>query len=234
MVMNIWGDSGMINVRLLRLGLLAAIVATALSSAQTGQSPIKIESPANGSVVNPGQTVKIRVVSTTNAPVSFVGIVGEDPLGMSELVKSVPAEFLITIPSEINACRRYMVTAVGRTPGSAELLESRIDLDVERSDTPVSIVSFQFPSLTLVADPKERPFYLIILATFADQSKVEVTESSYVTYQSTNEAVATVKGFAGVTAVAPGTATIKVTYKNPNGGSAQVSVPVIVERPSEN
>jgi hypothetical protein len=127
-----------------------------------------------------------------------------------------------------------MVTAIGRTPGGAELLESTIDLDIERPDTPVSIVSFQFPSVTLVADPKAQPFHLIILATFADRSNVEVTESSYVTYQSTNEAVATVEGFGGVTAVAPGTASIKVTYKNPNGGSMQVSVPVIVESPSKN
>jgi hypothetical protein len=224
----------MINVRFPRLGLLAAVVATALSLAQTDQSPLKIESPADGSVVNPGQTVKIRVVSATSAAISFVGVVGENPLGVSELVKSVPAEFSITIPLKIDACRRYMVTAMGRTPGGAELLESKIDLDVERPDTPVSIVSFQFPSLTLVADPKAQPFHLIILATFADQSNVEVTESSYVTYQSTNKAVATVEGFGGVTAVAPGIASIKVTYKNPNGGSVQVSVPVIVEPPSKN
>lgn len=224
----------MINVRLLRLCFLSVVVAPALSFAQTGQSLLKIESPANGSVVNPGQTVKIRVVSATSAAISFVGVVGEDPLGMSELAKSVPAEFSITIPSKIDACRRYMVTAIGRTPGGAELLESTIDLDIERPDTPVSIVSFQFPSVTLVADPKAQPFHLIILATFADRSNVEVTESSYVTYQSTNEAVATVEGFGGVTAVAPGTASIKVTYKNPNGGSMQVSVPVIVESPSKN
>ncbi|HEY2170022.1 MAG TPA: Ig-like domain-containing protein [Candidatus Angelobacter sp.] len=224
----------MICVRLPQLGLFAAVVATALSFAQTNQSTLKIESPANGSVVNPGQTVKIRVVSAAGAAISFVGVVGEDPLGMSELVKSVPAEFSITIPSKINACRRYMVTAIGRTPGGAELLESMIDLDVERPDTPVSIVSFQFPSLTLVADPKAQPFHLIILATFADRSNVEVTESSYVTYQSTNDAVATVERFGGVTAVAPGITSIKVTYKNPNGGSVQVSVPVIVEPPTKN
>jgi hypothetical protein len=182
--------------------------------------------------VNPGQTVNIRVVSPANAAISFVGIIGEAPLGMSELAKSVPAQFSITIPSNINACRRYMLTAIGRTAAGVELQESTIDIDIERPDTPVSIISFQFPSRTLEAKPTEQPFPLIILATFSDRSSIEVTESSYVTYQSNNTAVATVDGRGGLTAVAPGEASIKVTYKNPKGGSVQVSVPVTVEPPS--
>jgi hypothetical protein len=191
-----------------------------------GESLLQITAPADGTVVNPGQTVTVRVTSPSGAAFENVAVLGQDPLGISTTAKSVPAQFSITIPSNISACRKYSVTAVGVPPAGESVFSDSIALDVERPDTPVSISSFQFPSLTLEAN--DPPFHLIILATFSDGSQIEVTESSYVTYQSSNTAVATVDPYAGTKAVGPGTASIEVAYKNPNGGSMKLSVPVTV------
>lgn len=198
------------------------------------QSPLQIDAPADGEIFNPGETINVRVTSTTNRTWQFVGILAAiSDVPPTEGVHSLPAEFSITIPSNINACRRYGLTAMGRT-SSGELVESDIEIDVERPDTPVSISSFQFPSLTLEAKPEPRPFNLIILAAFSDKNSIEVTESSYVSYESNNTSVATVEGYGGVKAVARGNASIIVTYKNPKGGSVRISVPVTVVPPTQN
>jgi hypothetical protein len=219
---------------LLQLGTLATVLAaSALSLTQQNKSTLQIDSPPDGTVVNPGQTVSVRVTSPSGAVFTNVVILGEDPLGWSEVARSVPAQFSVRIPSKIPDCRKYGLKAMGND-AAGELVEAWIDIDVERPDTPISISSFQFPRLTLEARPKGRAFNLIILATFSDGSNIAVTESSYVTYQSSNTAVAAADGLGGITAVAPGTASIKVTYKNPQGGSVQVSVPVTVVSPDEN
>lgn len=72
------------------------------------------------------------------------------------------------------------------------------------------------------------------MATFSDKSLYEVTESSFVTYQSSNNAVATVEGYGGIKAVGPGVASIRVVYRNPNGDSVTLSVPVTVSSSPEN
>lgn len=149
---------------------------------------------------------------------------------LTNMAHSVPATFSITIPSDVFACRRYTVGAMGVTTAEESVQSDLINLDVERPDTPISISSFQFPSLTLqTGDP---PFPLKILATFPDRNLAEVTESSYVTYQSSNPAVAAVERYGGIyggiKAVGPGTASIDVTYRSPNGNAVRTSVPVTV------
>jgi hypothetical protein len=207
----------------------------------SGESLLQITAPADGTVVSPGETIKVRVTSPKERTWQALGIIAAiRDIAPTEAVHSLPAEFSIAIPSNISACREYGLTAFGRT-SAGEIEESAINVDIERPDTPVSISSFQFPSLTLEINPEnnngaasnpmiDRPFYLIILATFADGSNVDVTESSYVTYESSKTTVVTVEGHGGIKAVALGTASIIVSYKNPKGGSVQVSVPVTVLR----
>jgi len=201
--------------RFARLGLLLAALCGALASAKERKPSLQIDSPADGTVVNPGQTITVSVSSPSGVSFKAVAVLAENPLGITELANSVPTRFSIAIPSNIS-CRRYMLTAHGVTTTGQSVDSKSLGLDVERPDTPVSIESSQFPSLTLEA--KDPPFHLIILATFSDRSEIDVTESSYLTYQSSNTDVATVEGYAGIKAVGPGTASITVTYKKPNRG----------------
>lgn len=71
----------------------------------------------------------------------------------------------------------------------------------------------------------------MLFASFADGTSFGVTSSSYVTYSSTNTAVATVDSTGLVIAVAPGSGTITVTYALGSNNN-QISVPVIVPNPS--
>lgn len=220
------------KLNLIRFTVLAIIfTASATGLPSQSQHSLQIEYPVDGMVFNPGQTIRVRVTSPSDGTWSFLGVIGQKPLPTSEVAHSVPAEFSIKVPSKVDECRRYPLTAMGRTV-AGDLVESDpVNIDIERSDTLVSLSSFQAPSLTL--EPKESQFHLIILATFSDGSDSVVTESSYITYRSGNTAVATVDHYGAITPVAPGTGSITVTYKNPNGERVQLSVPVTVRKSNE-
>jgi Big-like domain-containing protein len=214
------------NSRLVCLAILTIAYTAPTIAFSQGQPQLRIESPADGALVHPGQTIKVRVTSPSGAGFSTVTLAGEGPLPfMTEAADSLPAEFAIKIPAKIDS-RRYSLTARGRTT-AGNFVETTIQLDIERPDPPLSVFSFQFPNLRMqTTDP---PFYLIILANFSDQKEaIAVTESSYLSYRSTNPAVATVDKSGAVTAVALGAASIEVTYRAPDGSKVGVSVPVSV------
>jgi Big-like domain-containing protein len=198
---------------------------------QQEETLLHIASPADGAIASPGETIQVRVTPKQERLWQAILVVTEiNDAGLTQIARALPADFSVTIPSNIDACRKYMLTVMGKTSAGEEA-ESMIDVDIERPDMPMSISSFQFDRLTLQANPKDpldRPFSLIILATFADGKNFEVTESSYVTYESSNTAVATVDKNGGVRARAPGVAFVTVQYKNPNGERVHVSVPVTV------
>jgi hypothetical protein len=217
------------NSRVVRLGIFTTIFAASIMAlSQQDQPHLQIESPADGTLVHPGQTITIRVTSPSGVNISMVTVGGEDPLPfMTQQADSLPAEFSIIIPAQIDS-RIYSLKAMGATKAGA-LLVADVDLDIERIEAPRSISSFQFPSLRL--ETTSPPFNLIILADFPDQKYVTVTYSSYLSYRSTNPAVATVDKLGAIKAIAPGAASIQVTYKTPDGSKVQVAVPVTVSLP---
>jgi len=50
-------------------------------------------------------------------------VIGEDPVGASNVQTSAPAHFTLTIPSDIDSCEPYMLAAVGAT-SSGQYAES--------------------------------------------------------------------------------------------------------------
>jgi hypothetical protein len=70
-----------------------------------------------------------------------------------------------------------------------------------------------------------------ITGVFADGSLVGLEDSTYIAYSSDTPAVATVDWRGVVTAVAPGRATITITYATPSSGSILAKVPVAVPPP---
>jgi hypothetical protein len=193
-----------------------------------GESLLQITAPADGTVVNPGQTIKVRVTSPTDRTWSFVAVlltISDVP--PTEPTHSLPAEFSITIPSKVDI-GRYTLTAMGRTT-AGELEESdSIDIVVERPDMPVSLSELNLTHLYMEAQGSTYP--LLILAHFADGSVVDTRESGKVTFRSTDTKIVTVDGTGTAMAVATGTASIIVSYKNPNGPDVRLTIPVTVER----
>lgn len=206
--------------------LLASLVIASPCLGQQNQPALQITSPTEGSVVNPGQTITVSVASPNNTSISQVGVIGEDPIGFSTLATSVPATFSMTIPTDI-ACRTFMLTAVGATPSGQSAQSATIIIDVERPDMPTAL-STQIPGLSFEVLGEQFP--LILFAKFPDGSILEVTRSSYVTYSSSNAAIATVDANGIVTGGSAGTATVTATYTL-NGQSVTTAVPVAVPPP---
>jgi centrosomal CEP192-like protein len=201
---------------------------TPRKAGQGGQQRLQIESPPDGTVVHPGETIKVRVTSSTDRTWSSLLVVSPvSGLPSNVVTQSVPAELAVTIPSDVDKAGQYPFTAMGTTT-SGELVESAsITLDVERPDMPVSLWS-QFESLIFEAKGQSGP--MMLTATFSDGKVLEVTESPNVTYRSTDTKVVTVDEAGTATAVETGTAAIIVSYKNPNGPDLRLTIPVTVER----
>lgn len=188
--------------------------------------PLQIISPATGTIVNPGQTIAVAVSSPSNTAFSQVDVVAQDPIGPTAAASAVPATFSLTIPGDI-ACRTYMLTAFGVTSSGQSLQSATILIDVERPDLPTA-VSAQISGIALEVLGEQFP--IVLLGTFSDGSILDVTESSNVTYSSSNTTVATADANGMVTGGSAGSATITATYML-NGQSVQTTIPVTVPPP---
>jgi len=145
---------------------------------------------------------------------------------MSAVATSVPAQLTVAIPSTI-ACGLYMLTAEGTTVSGQNVESDSIVIDVERPDFPI------FLSTTLSAlllESQGQTTTLQLRATYLGGAVLDVTQSSYLTYSSSNIAVITVDTSGNVTAVAAGNASVTGTYTL--GSQAYpVSIPVTVQPP---
>lgn len=206
--------------------VLACVLAGLTCSAQQSMAQLQIASPTDGTVVNPGQSLSVTVASSGYTIFTNVGIVAQDPITSSDLANSLPAQFSVPIPTNI-ALRSYMLTAMGRSASGQSVQSDTILVDVERPDLPNSVAallsSFSFQSLG-----EQVP--IILTAKFSDGSVLDITESSYVTYASSDTTIATVNRHGMVTAVGAGSATVTATYAL-SGQQVQTTIPVKVRAP---
>jgi len=204
---------------------LATVPSTLCLSAGQGSPPLlAITSPTSGTVVSPGQTITVSVESPANTPFAIVGLLGGD-LGFLGAVRSVPAQFSVTIPADIAAARTYLLTANGRTVTGQNASATTL-IDVERPDLPASI-SAQLSQI--IFDVQGEDFPIILVATFPDGKVLDVTRSSKVTYSSSNPNVATVDAGGVVTSTGEGSGSITATY-GPNQ-NVQLTIPVRLPAP---
>ncbi len=199
------------------LGTLLAVFCP--GSALFAQPTLQIISPADGAVVSPGQAITVNVAISGN--VEQVSLIGEGPLGTDQVLSTAPYSFTIEIPPKVSP-RNYTLTAVAVSTQGQPVFSNTISLDIERSDTPLS-VGAQPSSLTLVAGGGG---FLSALATYADGTTAEVTQSKQTACASDTASVATVDSVGRVTAVSPGSAIVTITF---SGKSVQV--PVTVRQP---
>ncbi len=215
------------NPLLLILSMIAKVflLAVAIPQAALGQS-IQISSPANGTVVNPGRTLSVTVTSPSGTTFSQIALIGPNPIGFNVQQTSAPAQFSISIPADA-ACRLYNLTADGITASGQGATSVPIQIDIERPDLPVSLSTFVSD---VVMESLGEQTRLVILAAFGDGSVVDVTESTLLSYTSSNSSVVGIDARGAMTAVGPGSAAVSVTYTQ-GGKSLQLTVPVQVLNP---
>ncbi len=205
---------------------LLAVLISSTALARQGQAPLQITAPTSGAIVSPGQTLSVTVGSPAGLTFAQVDVIGEFPIGLTTSATSLPAQFSVTIPSNI-ACGPRMLTAEGTTTSGQNVESVSIMIDVERSDFPQSLTA-STSALTLESQGQQASF--VLLATYADGTILRATESSYVTFASSNGAVATVDATGIVTAVASGDAFINVAYTR-GSVTLQIPIPVSVQFP---
>ncbi len=214
-------------------GILAPVLAVALaalvgpvSAAAQGTDLLAITSPADGTVVAPGQTVVVTVTSPAGGTFTGgVGLTADDPIGPVGIAQSLPAQFSVMVPADA-ACRKYTLTAMATTE-AGESAAASIQIDVEVTDMPGRVYA-RLPELVFDADGDTSA--LTLQAGFFDGSVFDVTQSTRVAYASSDPAVATVDGAGVVSAVGPGYAEVRATYGPAEANLAAV-IPVQVPDP---
>jgi hypothetical protein len=190
------------------------------TSVAFGQPSVQITSPTEGTVASPGQTLAVTVAAS-GANFQMVSVIGQAPLGFSGVLSAPPFQFSIQIPSDTSP-RRYTLTAVGTIAPGQNVTSAPISIDVERSDAPTAVNVEPALLMLRVSDPG----FLRVVATYADDSTADVSQSTQIVYASDKPAVATVDSVGRVTAVGPGSASISIAF-----GGNSVQVPVTVRQP---
>jgi len=208
-------------------GLLLILAGARICSAGQSQPQLQISSPPNNTIAAPGQTLSFNVTSPAGLAFSSVGVSGENPFDFSDLATSVPAQFSFTVPATL-ACRRYRFTAAGTTTSAQNFESIAVFIDVERPDAPLSLESDISSIMFKNAGERHR---LQLIATFADGTSLDVSESTYISFISSNANIATVDQHGAVTAVATGTAYITAIYTI-GTNKTQLIVPVTMGTPS--
>lgn len=205
-----------------------------------GETPfVKIESPASGTVVHPGERLTVTVDAT---PFAFRGVMLLPWLDFS--FSGPPYRFLWVVPSKMPSGSRsdpnereipsgvYLLGAQGvplDLPKDANPHDhdfgDQIEIDIERSQIPERL-TWRLGDV----DGVPQKFHCIgetqrlwITGHFAVGQEVDLSRSTLTQYESSSSAVVTVTAIGLVTAVGPGSAEIKVRNEN-----TRIVVPITV------
>jgi hypothetical protein len=187
---------------LLTLWMLIAVLARASPT-------VTITSPDDGTVVEPGQTIVVRVDATPGV-FRFVQLIAQAPLRYDQALNAPPYEFQLHVPSDI-ASGVCALTAVGSIQPGVRVYSRAIHLDVERPDSPKRIQA-QGPTFTFHDLGGVLP--LIVTGAFSDGSSVNLTRSTLTKYVSDTPTVATVDSNGWLTAVGVGSAKVTIQYQD--------------------
>jgi hypothetical protein len=187
-----------------------------LFSLGVGGQTLKITSPADKYKAFPGQQITVDVsVSGDSSLLRTMGIIGELPIGASQLRYSSPYRFEVEVPGDIKPGLYSLVAVASRHVGR-EIYSDPIYLDVQTAEEPVSYA---------VIPPKvwmsEGDFVALrVVAKLPNGSNVVVTNAAATTIESRNPAIATVYKGGMVKAMSAGTTAVVV-----NGN---IEVPIVV------
>ncbi len=204
---------------LARSAVLALLLLSSTAVLLAAEPTLRITSPADGTTVQPGETVTLKVEASGVLMGVIVG--AEDPIENSQFLTAPPYEFTIRIATRIRS-RIYQFTAVGVVKPGQVVYSKSISLNVERTERPVSI-RVEPSQLSLSVGEQG---HLRVIGTYPDGSTTDITESKLTEYTSRSPSVATVISDGRVTAVGPGSTQIVI-----NG---DLEVPVTVRQARNN
>jgi hypothetical protein len=207
--------------------LTLTLATGSLATAQQVQPALQIGSPAEGSLVNPGQNVSVTVTSPAGVPFTQVFVVGENPIGFSAIANAVPAQLIVSVPVGL-APRPYLLTAWGVTAQGDLVGSQAVAFDVERPDSPTQITP---EPRTIAFESQGEQLPIRIWGTFADGSYLDLTDSSSMAYASSNTGVATVDATGIATAIGAGSASVTATYGQ-GAQSVHASIAISVPPPT--
>lgn len=204
---------------------IAAVLFSMDVSAAARVYPLVVTAPTNGTVVAPGQTITVSVTVKSGTYPNGVAIIGgqvDGPMVTAGPLSGSSLSFSVTIPA--NANPGLLSITAGGTDSSGTLDSSAsVTLDVERTDTPVSL-RVDPPSMHFAYLGQSLP--LTVIGVYADGSWHGLTQSSILQISSTNTAVATASG-GSITASGAGNTTLQISY-----GSLTATVAVYVPNAS--
>jgi|SRR5579872_1793802 len=204
---------------------LGTVVGARIARGEQNQPALQLTSPADGTVVAPGQPLSLTVVAISNA--RFVEVSVISPLGGSSIANSLPAQLSMTVPADV-ALQKYGLTATGGTSDGQVLYSNQVTIDVERPDLPTSLRA-EPDSIFFSGQSGDEP--LTVYGIFSDGTQPEVTGSTNLSFASSDPAIATVDVNGVVKPVSQGSATITATYTL-GSRTVRVSIPVTVPKPT--
>ena len=201
--------------------LMCFVLCTAATAA--AQS-LQIVSPADGTVVSPGQVVTISVV-TSGGNFDMVTVFGPGSFVPAGVLTAPPYRFSFQVPPGISP-GRYVFVATGTTGPGQPHYSKGIALEVELPNTPVKLTVS--PSVLTDMSVGDRGYLSDVEAAFADGTTRLVDKSKRISFHSDDPAIVTIDNRGLYTAVAPGSTSISVSY-----GGLITEVPVSIRHPVE-
>ena len=219
----------------IRIALLLLLLGPACWSGAQQQKVLWIDSPRDGSVVHPGDTVTFVVSSPTGEAVLDVFVLGEGGIVADKPAARAPAQLQVLIPQKLSP-GEYAVSAVGKT-STGEEAAAEVILDVEmdgvrghqtESSPGATPSALKADSSPVILQSQGQQLPLQIHAVYSNGESVDVTESSNLVLQSANSNIARVNAERMIVAVNRGETTITAIYLE-GGRSVRATIPVRVE-----
>jgi hypothetical protein len=196
--------------------IIALYVLCSQLSLVIAQSVLHITSPKDQTVFHPGQSVQVVVTST--GPVKGVFLIAPD-LAPVKTLTSPPFEFRVDIPDDIQKSGAYMMTVDGYTESKVEVTSDAIVIDVERADSPLSLLVRPSDGASLergdaYISPAGEQLWIDVKGSFSDGKTLNLNDSALTKISSNNPSVAVVQSNGRVHVVktiAPGSAKLSIT-----------------------
>jgi Purple acid Phosphatase, N-terminal domain len=183
-------------------------ISTEASNAQQNPPALQITSPLDGTVVAPGQILTVVAEPSQGTIFAQVIIIGQNPIGFSEVKTAPPFNFSLVIPADISPGRYRLIASGVFSPGLG-VESTPITIIVEKSD---SIVGLRVEPSTVNFSSKGDQMPLRVIGVFSDGTTLDISHSSQTAYSSVDARVATVDNSGIVMGVGPGITRIIVTY----------------------
>ena len=210
--------------QLLRMLVSVLLLLRVLDAAQVDARGLRIVSPLDGTIVEPGQRFTVVVELDPGVTAVGVALVSPSTPSIFTFKQQPPFSFTVTFPADVPLGPQRVIAEGVDT--KERPLRAEMTLHVETA-TPVT--SLQVRSSTvgrparvdLIAGVIEKR--LRVDGVFTDGATRDISKSREIQYVSSNPQVATVTANGLIEAVDPGITTVTVTYKDNS-----VTVPVTV------